>query len=170
MMVLVTGGSKCGKSSFAESIILKYSNHPIYLATMQPYGEEAQNAIERHRKMREGKGFQTIEKFTDIDCISISNEDSILLECIGNLVANEMFRNDRIIESTKKIIDNIIRLSNKCKLLVIVSNQVSNDGITYDISTQQYIKSICQINHALAQVSTYVFECVYGIPIQMKGL
>ena len=56
MTVLVTGGSKCGKSHFAESLFNDFPGEKIYIATMQPYGEEAFAAIERHRKMRSGKG------------------------------------------------------------------------------------------------------------------
>ena len=67
MMILVSGGSKCGKSGYAESLFNNYRERKIYLATMRPFGDEAALAIERHKKMRSEKGFSTIEKFTDID-------------------------------------------------------------------------------------------------------
>ena len=71
MTTLVTGGSKCGKSSFAEKMLEGFPGRKVYIATMQPFGEDASEAIERHRKMREGKGFETVEKYTDIHEISL---------------------------------------------------------------------------------------------------
>jgi adenosylcobinamide kinase/adenosylcobinamide-phosphate guanylyltransferase len=94
MITIVTGGSKYGKSSFAESLFEKKGGRKIYIATMIPYGEDAQTAIERHRKMRKDKGFETIEKYTDIDEICLPEKCSVLLECMGNLCANEMFANN----------------------------------------------------------------------------
>ena len=66
-MTVVIGGSKCGKSGYAEKILDSFDGKKLYIATMIPYGEEAQKAIKRHRKMRRNKGFETVEKYTDLD-------------------------------------------------------------------------------------------------------
>ena len=70
MIELVTGGSGSGKSEYAESravrIHRKYGGRLIYIATMMAYDEEAVQKIERHRMMRSGKGFETIECFTGL--------------------------------------------------------------------------------------------------------
>ena len=65
-MTLITGGSKCGKSSLAEKLLDRYGDNKYYIATMQPFGEEALAAIDRHRKLRAGKGFVTIERYTGL--------------------------------------------------------------------------------------------------------
>ena len=62
MFHLVTGGSGSGKSEYAEQLIMEFGEKEpwrkrYYLATMMPFGEETKQKIERHRKMREGKGF-----------------------------------------------------------------------------------------------------------------
>ena len=41
MMTLLTGGSKCGKSAFAERILAAFSGQKYYIAAMQPYGSDA---------------------------------------------------------------------------------------------------------------------------------
>ena len=76
MLELVTGGSGSGKSAYAEEHICRI--HRIlsrkvgrklplfYIAAMIPRGEETLGKIERHRKMRETRGFQTLEWYTDI--------------------------------------------------------------------------------------------------------
>ena len=67
---------------------------------MQIYGKEGLKKVERHRKMREGKGFFTIEQPTKIqDAIDKmtkehNSERIVLLECMSNLAANEMFSID----------------------------------------------------------------------------
>ena len=56
----MTGGSACGKSSYAESLAVRLNGPRYYLAAMQPYGEGGAEKIARHREMRRGKGFETI--------------------------------------------------------------------------------------------------------------
>ncbi len=91
MLVLITGGSKNGKSHIAEKIITSCELSRFYVATMEPFGEEAMVAIERHRRIRSGKNFITIEKYTDIQEIELPEQCAVLLECACNLCANEMF-------------------------------------------------------------------------------
>lgn len=62
MLTLVTGGSGSGKSAFAEDRVLSFGDaQRIYIATMHPFDEESHKRIERHQKMRAGKGFETVE-------------------------------------------------------------------------------------------------------------
>ena len=50
MMVLVTGGSGSGKSAFAEDRVLSFGEaERIYIATMQPFDEEGEKRVARHR-------------------------------------------------------------------------------------------------------------------------
>ena len=61
MLALVTGGSGSGKSAWAEDLVLSLGEgRRIYIATMYPFDEESHRRIERHRKMRAGKGFETV--------------------------------------------------------------------------------------------------------------
>ena len=85
MLTLITGGCKCGKSSIAEDILSDFCGRKIYIATMEPFGEEAHTAISRHRIMRSGKGFETVEKYTDIQDIDLPDGCAVLLECACNL-------------------------------------------------------------------------------------
>ena len=68
MLVVVTGGSGSGKSAFAEDRVLSFGEaRRIYIATMQAFDEESHRRIRRHRRMRAGKGFETIERYTELD-------------------------------------------------------------------------------------------------------
>ena len=163
MITLITGGSKCGKSRYAERIFSNIQPEKLYIATMIPYGEEAHTAIERHRKMREGKGFKTIE-------ILPIESSSVLLECMGNLCANEMFCGNKIIDPTDKILMGVQHLNRMAKEMVIVTNQVGDDGIEYAEETAAYIRVLGEINRRIAEFSDNVIECVYGLPILLKGV
>ncbi len=169
MTILVTGGSKCGKSSFAESMFADERENLYYIATMKPYGNEAYEAIERHRILRKGKGFETVECYTDLEKLNFSENSSVLLECMGNLLANEMFRGDEIINPTLKILNALNKISKSVKKLVIVTNEVGCDGISYTPETMSYISNLSEINRKTAEFSDYVYECVYGIQICLKG-
>ena len=97
MMVLVVGGSGSGKSSYAEKTAVSLAQAGMkkyYLATMQVFDDEGRKKVERHRYLRNGKGFFTIEQPTRISGALEKMEDgdrTVLLECISHLMANEMF-------------------------------------------------------------------------------
>ena len=92
MIVLVTGGSGCGKSTWAEKLVdtLPRENR-IYIATMQVYDEESVKRVARHRAQRADKGFATIECEKDLAAADVPAGSVVLLEDLVNLTANEMF-------------------------------------------------------------------------------
>ncbi len=144
---------------------------------MQIYDEEGQKKVERHRAMRAGKGFCTIEQPVQIECAveklqNSSGSNAALLECMSNLTVNEMFTPEGILQEaavTEKIIAGVAQLNAKLTHLVIVTNNVFEDGITYDDTTMGYIKAMGSINAKLAAMADEVIEVVVGIPIEIKG-
>lgn len=100
MLHIVYGGSASGKSSYAESIAmsLQGDGRLLYIATMYPYkwntteiDPETMQRIERHRAMRADKGFDTVECYRHVEHIMAKRQDVLLLECMSNLLANEMY-------------------------------------------------------------------------------
>ena len=78
-MILITGGSGSGKSEYAESLFSEIKNtEKYYIATMKPFGKEAKERIQKHRRMRSGKGFITLEYPTDIkESLDVMDEKDI---------------------------------------------------------------------------------------------
>ena len=170
-------GSGSGKSAYAENYMNSISEDrkKYYIATMQIYDEEGKRKVERHRMLRGGKGFSTIEQPIDIGKAAEKMEDgerTALLECISNLTANEMFLGEipgteEVI--TEKIVGGIAVLNRELTHLVIVSNNVFEDGNVYDKTTMAYIRAMGRINQKLAEMADEVVEVVVGIPIVIKA-
>jgi len=170
---LISGGSGSGKSAYAEECIVRMSQgcSRYYLATMQVYGEEGRKKVERHRKMRKEKGFVTIEQQTRLeDAVSqIENpgKSSVLLECMSNLTANEMFQGEEQVAEeivAERILHGVAMLKGQVEHLVIVFE----DGIVYEESTVKYIRAMGRINEKLAEQADRVVEVVVGIPVIVK--
>ena len=186
---MVYGGSASGKSSYAESFAMSLQGEGrlLYIATMYPYkwntteiDPETMQRIERHRAMRADKGFDTVECYRHVEHIVAKRQDVLLLECMSNLLANEMYLEqdsddgsdmaETMSPVSNKIVQALIDLSTRVQELVIVTNDVFSDGgsLTYDESTREYVKNLAEINCALAREAATVTEIVCGIPVIVK--
>ena len=171
MIILVTGGSGSGKSEFAENCCMKLpAVEKRYIATMQAYDEESRARIRKHQNARSGKGISTVEQGTHLEDVSLPKGCTALLECMSNLVANEMFAPEGRSEGCKEVILQGIRhLAAEAKHLVIVSNNIFEDGMEYDSGTKAYMRILGEINQEVAVLADQVYEVVCGIPIMIKG-
>ncbi len=170
MKILLTGGSGCGKSSFAEKLVMKFPLPRWYVATMRPYGAESEKKIARHRAMRSSKGFETIESQTDVGSILLPGRGTVLLECLCNLSANEMFDdegNER--DPYDKILREVRLLAERADNLILVTNDVGSDGEAYSDSTLRYVRLLGRLNQAFAAEFDTVYELICGIPLLVKG-
>ena len=169
-MILLTGGSACGKSTFAEMLAAKHPRPRYYIAAMRPYGEESEIKIERHRIMRAEKGFFTIERYTDIAGLRLPGRGIVLLECLCNLTANEMFDRDGAGPgAAEAIIKGIESLKKQSSFLIVVTNEVGSGIENYDDLTPEYIEVLGYINRRAAKMADTVLELVCGIPLLIKG-
>ncbi len=172
MLIVVTGGSGSGKSAYAEERIVSSGiSRRYYAATMICNDEESKQRIRRHRLMRADKQFETVECPRDLQLVRVESGSAILLECMSNLTANEMFAEKdpkNSDEITEKIMNGIEILLKQCGLLIVVTNEVFSDGCTYDRMTEEYLKSLGSVNCRLAEMADEVVEVVYSIPIIRK--
>lgn len=184
MLYLVTGGSGSGKSCFAEKLAVDrhrklFSQGGLYyIATMLPYDEECLKRIDRHREMRREKGFATIECYSALDKVEAGKKDVLLLECMSNLLANEMYQEDGGIKKrgdaamqdvAEAILKPVLRLEEKAGCVIVVTNEVFSDGVTYDQETECYIRLLGKINRYLAACAGSVTEVICSIPVFRKG-
>lgn len=176
MITVITGGSGSGKSAYAEDYTgrIACGMQKYYLATMQIFDAEGERKIKRHQNLRAGKQFLTIEQPVSIEesigkmeCVNAA----VLLECMSNLVANEMF-GEEIPQGARSVADKVMagieRLAQKAVHLVIVTNNVFEDGVSYDAATMEYIEALGNINERMAAMADELIEVVVGIPVVVK--
>ena len=182
MLILVTGGNCSGKSGFAEELLERTGadTQKYYIATMEAKDGESLARVQRHRTARAGKGFVTIEQARDVHLAAgeiqtvrkISERRAALLECMSNLTANEMFGADNV-QSEEIVIEKVCRdiaqLEKTLDLLIVVTNNVFEDGVQYDESTESYLRALGRINARLAERAEQVYEVVVGVPVLWKN-
>ena len=126
MLTLIVGGSASGKSAFAENYAMEAGENRIYIATMQPMDNECLARIGKHRVMRAQKNFQTVECYTGLKQVRVPKDSVVLLECMSNLTANEIYAPEGVGEDrcSEEILAGVKALENQCRHLIIVSNEV----------------------------------------------
>ena len=171
MFVTVTGGSGSGKSAFAEEQILKFpEKNRLYIATMVCFDEESRQRVKRHRKMRKEKHFDTLECPTDLVHVRIPKNTAVLLECMSNLAANEVFSPEGAKEHAyEAICDGILHLKEQAADVCVVTNEIFSEAASYEGNTIRYQEYLGIINQNIGKMADEVVEVVYGIPIWHKG-
>ena len=170
MLAVITGGSGSGKSAFAEEQILKFPpGNRIYIATMMCFDEESRKRVARHRQMRKDKQFETLECYTDLEHAAIPYGSTVLLECMSNLTANEIFSPDGAKDQAyEAVCRGLLHLKEQAGHVCVVTNEIFSDGISYDMETQNYQRVLGKLNAFLAEISDACYEVVYGIPLKFR--
>ncbi|MDO5336252.1 MAG: bifunctional adenosylcobinamide kinase/adenosylcobinamide-phosphate guanylyltransferase [Eubacteriales bacterium] len=190
MLIVVTGGSGSGKSAYAEEQVMAFGERQrVYVATMFPFDEESHKRIERHRRMRAHKKFETLECYTGLARVKLSGtiqaysaqeehcpgnrrkteKPVVLLECLSNLTANEMFQEGGAGENTvEAVLRGVLSLEEQAFALVVVTNEIFSEAALYEGDTRRYQNYLGKINQELARRADRAVEVVYGIPVKLK--
>ena len=170
MLTLVLGGAASGKSGYAESLVLKTALPRYYIATMQVWDAECAARVEKHRKMRAQKQFETLECPLHLDRLALPDRGTVLLEDLGNLVANELYSPGGAGKHTAEaVLAGLECLAAGCDHLIVVSNEVFSGGTAYADETDLYLKALAQIQNGIAARADHVCRVVCGIPVYYKG-
>ena len=174
MTVFISGGAKCGKSSFAQdlTVALAENGKRYYVATMIPTGEEDFNRIRRHISDRDGMGFETVECFKDIMDVA-KPHGTFLVDSITSLVQNSLFPVDKNYEmdlnGASRCADALIQFAHTVRHAVFVSDYIYSDAEAFSESTEMYRKCLADIDRRLAAVCDTVVEVSAGQLIIHKG-
>ncbi len=156
MMILVKGRPDSGKSVLAEKIAMELPGKRLYLATMIPYGEEGAARVKKHRAMREGKGFHTLEIPSELPKAEEKLQPFFggvcLLECVANLAGNEMHAKEHAGTSPEEVAEVVLQeirwLKMRMEHLVVVTNHFEVEA-AMDGETRDYIRLMELINRVL---------------------
>lgn len=167
MFTLITGGSASGKSEYAETLVTALPGRRIYLATMRPWDEEGRRRVARHHRLRQGKGFETLERYTDLAGLELPAGANVLLECLGNLTANELY--DPEGGGGEAVLRGVASLAERAAHLTVVTNEVFSGGAAYQGDTLRYLEALARVNRLLAARADAAVEVVCGLPNFLKG-
>ncbi|MDI9571368.1 MAG: bifunctional adenosylcobinamide kinase/adenosylcobinamide-phosphate guanylyltransferase [Pseudomonadota bacterium] len=97
-IVLITGGSRSGKSAFAQQMAESLSETRIYLATCPVVDGEMAARIARHRRDREARSWRTIEEETALAGVLERGFATgvVLVDCLTLWVNNLMYAAQRL--------------------------------------------------------------------------
>lgn len=183
-IILVTGGARSGKSSFAEETAAACSKDVLYIATAEPFDDEMTERIRKHRATRP-KDWKTLERFSEFKEIQhlddFLNARAVLLDCLGLMLNNWMYYADINFENgdfnlfnafEKDFLDEIENLFKICrendKSLIIVTNEIGMGLVPVDAVSRLYRDILGRANKLSATMSDRVYLLVSGIPVKIK--
>ena len=171
MKILVTGGAASGKSAYAEQRALELGDPLVYIATMRVGGAEDEARVERHRLLRDGKGFTTAECPTPDALMTAAHEleygATVLLEDLGNLVADGLFGSQGEMRPVGTVHDEaaaaLAELGRRAANLIVVGNEVGCGMAPDTDEMRAYIRTLGSLACEYAATCDEVVECVCGI-------
>ena len=173
MVVLIVGVPDSGKSALAEDLALEMAGDGkrIYVATMQILDDEGKRRVEKHRKLRDGKGFLTVEAPVEVAraVAEVPGIDraTVLLECVSNLVGNVMHDEALMAKASKDdvascVAEDVAGLCGAAPNVVLVTNSFPRDDDGYDEDTRQYVECLDEVNGKLRRLADVVYEFIEG--------
>jgi len=176
VIVFISGGVRSGKSSFAEQCAKTIAQETCslhYIATAMRTDKEMEARIAHHQHERQYDRWQTWEQPYDLDVLLpiFSERHVVLLDCLTNLWANELFRDDEwnVHVKVPRIAQQIKQLGEKVKALIVVSNELFCDGVPKERGTYAYMHGLGLLHQHIAAWSDVAILMKYGLPIVKKG-
>jgi adenosylcobinamide kinase/adenosylcobinamide-phosphate guanylyltransferase len=183
-IVLITGGARSGKSSYAENLAKESDEDVLYIATAVPFDDEMKDRIAKHRESRPSnwcthEGYRNLKQVFEDVTMSF---EVILLDCITVMVTNIMF--DLIGEDVellsamdlsriekevmKEVSDFVISIEENSKTVIFVTNELGS-GLVPEYKLGRIFRDIAgRVNQYLAGKADEVFMVVCGIPVKIK--
>ena len=173
MRMLLTGGGKSGKSTAAQHLCrhLAAGGPMYYWATMTPRDSEDRARIRRHIADRDGWGFQTIERSTDLPAAlpQIDSRGVILLDSVTAALSEAMFGPEFDAAAPETVTAELLAISHHSAHFVCVCDDLWQGGEDYAGWTETYVRGLAHVCRALAAEFDVVCHMAAGLPHVWKG-
>ena len=175
-IILITGGSRSGKSTYAQTLAESIPGSRTYIATCPPLDEEMAARIQKHRAQRQASLWQTLEETIDLAGALLKTRESQvrLVDCltlwINNLLYEAEKQGQEITE--EDMLERCTQLLTACKELpgtvIFVTNEVGM-GIVPDNPLARHYRDLAgRCNQIMAAGADRVILMVSGLPLNMK--
>lgn len=182
--ILVTGGARSGKSSFAEKMTKEIGKNIAYIATAIAFDKGMKDRIKKHKESRP-ENWTTIEKYRNFNELMENQgflaSDTVLLDCVTLLVSNILLESqldfdkaymeeiDEVEASIFHEVETLLEVLNKYdKNVIMVTNEVGMGLVPSYILGSIFRDIAGRINQFLAQKADEVHLTVSGIPVKIK--
>ncbi|WP_273784550.1 bifunctional adenosylcobinamide kinase/adenosylcobinamide-phosphate guanylyltransferase [Brucella intermedia] len=166
--VLVLGGARSGKSSYAEKMAQSSGLQPLYLATGRAFDDEMENRIASHRNRR-GSDWQTVEEPLDLVgalTLHVAVDRFVLVDCLTLWLTNLMMAERDVAAETAGL---VAMLPNLAGPVVFVSNEVGFGIVPENRMAREFRDHAGFLHQAVAAVTDEVYLIAAGLPLKMKG-
>jgi adenosylcobinamide kinase/adenosylcobinamide-phosphate guanylyltransferase len=175
-VILIQGGARSGKSSFAELIAKKIAGlDVIYLASGVVTDSEMELRIEKHQKQRPSE-WQTVEEAYSISSYlkNIEKNKTILFDCLTTYLGNLIFKKQN--KDFEKMefeilaeIEIILKIAIKKNLNLIIVQNETGKGV---VPASKMGRNFRDISGRAARMAAEYADKVYlvqaGLPLEIK--
>ena len=167
-IILVTGGQRSGKSSYAQKRALSIAPNPVYLATAHVWDEEFRKRVERHQQDR-GPEWTNIEEEKYLSKHDVSGR-GVVIDCVTLWGTNFFFANDSDVEtSLQQLKEEFLRFTNQPACFLFVTNELGMGGVSVDEVQRKFTDLQGWLNQFIASQADEVILMVSGIAVPIKG-
>lgn len=166
-IILITGGSRSGKSTHAEELALSLSPNPVYLATARIWDEEFRQRVIRHQERR-GPEWTNIEEEKELSCQLLNNR-VILIDCVTLWCTNFFF--DYKADTDTALIaaqEEFNRFTQQDATFIFVTNEIGMGGVSENEIQRKFTDMQGWMNQYIASCADEVLLMVSGIPVKIK--
>lgn len=166
-ITLILGGTRSGKSSFAQQLAENSGNALVYVATAEAFDNEMTDRIARHQQDR-GPDWQTIEESRDITTVIAARSTSkttLLVDCLTIWLSNLMLADADISAALEKLED---ALTNAQGPVILVSNEVGSGIVPESPLGRQFRDEAGWMNQRVARAASDVALITAGLPLWLK--
>jgi adenosylcobinamide kinase / adenosylcobinamide-phosphate guanylyltransferase len=183
-ILLVTGGARSGKSSFAERMIADFGSDIAYIATATAFDDEMVDRIGKHRSQRP-TSWQTFETPTEPSAVIVAEGDrftAMLLDCLTVMVTNRMLAQpidwerptvqelNAVESDVMAEIEALIHAASGSRAdLIAVTNEVGYGIVPPTPLSRCFRDCAGRVNQRMAAIATEVYLVVAGLPVRIKG-
>ena len=166
-VILITGGQRSGKSSFAEQKALSFSSRPVYLATARVWDDEFRQRVECHQKNR-GPEWTNIEEDKELSCHEFSGR-VVVVDCVTLWCTNFFFDLNSDVQAAlfavKLEFDKLVAQE---ATFIFVTNEIGLGGVSDNQLQRRFTDLQGWVNQYIASRAEDVYLMVSGISVKIK--
>ena len=166
-IILITGGQRSGKSSFAEKTALSLSDNPVYIATARVWDEEFRLRVLRHQTSR-GPQWTNIEEEKELSRHDLAGR-VIVIDCVTLWCTNYFFDLESDVQqSLEEVKSEFDRFTSQDATFIFVTNEIGLGEVSANELQRKFTDLQGWVNQYIASKADEAIMMVSGISIKIK--